>query len=235
MSEKEISPQRHQSATAKQSKTLRLAKSVSAFIFGIVVPLVLLISASTTITKIVEDMNADAKLSGSHSEIVQWLKEYDIQPNQGNKYAFTSYLIAQQTNEKVIKKKTLMKAVLMQLGLVIVSIGILFIVLGFKEGGLNGTAAGVAGIDFNITIGSTGLATIFLGVLMITLGGVISNKFTTVGVPNFAHGNNPTISKAQITEALENCRKNEALIIENNTSVFICVDNALTGLFKSTN
>jgi hypothetical protein len=217
------------------SKFISLFKVLSGAVFGLIVPIVLIWSASQTVGQMLGDMNNDASQKAGHSEIVKLLQVYDIAPNNGNKFAFTSYLIAQQINEKVIKKKTLLKAVLMQLGLVIVSIGLLFIVLGFRDGGLKGGASGALGVDFNVTVGSTGLATIFLGVLMITFGGVVSNKFTTVGVPSFSHSNVATvedqsllisISKLQLLEEMKECREPEA---DYN---FTCIGRMVNGLFK---
>jgi hypothetical protein len=226
-------PQRH-------FKLLSLFKVLSGGLFGLIVPLLLIWSSSQTVTKMVSDMNEDANLTKGHAEVYQLLESYDINPDHGNLYAFTSYLIAQQTNEKVIKKKTLLKAMLMQLGLVIVSIGLLFVVLGFKEGGVDGSASGISGIDFNITIGSTGLATIFFGVLMITLGGVVSNKFTTVGVPKYSHQvvsanlkrGQIAISQENLLKELENCRMSEIDYVSEKMSVFVCIDRAFSALYK---
>ncbi|CUI91511.1 Uncharacterised protein [Achromobacter aegrifaciens] len=65
------------------------------------------------------------------------------------------------------------------------SVGVMFLLLGIKDGGFDAALA-ATDLKFDFKTGSTGLATFVIGALMAAAGGLLKNDYSTVGVPSFS-------------------------------------------------
>ena len=82
--------------------------------------------------------------------------------------------------------KQIMKVTIMQIGFAVISVGMMFIVLGINDGGASGGAE-VSGFKFDFKSGSTGVVVFVVGALMATAGGVLKNDYNTVPIPEFVY------------------------------------------------
>ncbi|MCJ1958667.1 hypothetical protein MUB10_27560, partial [Klebsiella variicola] len=71
-----------------------------------------------------------------------------------------------------------MKLTIIHIGLAVISVGMMFIILGINDGGGEGGVK-LSGIDFNFKTVSSGLAIFIAGALMASGGALINNIYTT--------------------------------------------------------
>jgi hypothetical protein len=119
-------------------------------------------------------------------------------------YALVSLINAESTNQKTMINKQIMKSAVVQIGFAVISIGMMFVVLGFSGGGLD-VQAKSEGITFDVKTGSTGLAVVVIGAVMVTLGGVLKNDYSTVELPGFLGADSRDIKF--IESAFKACEK----------------------------
>ncbi len=79
--------------------------------------------------------------------------------------------------------KQSMKLTIIHIGLAVISVGMMFIILGINDGGGEGGVK-LSGIDFNFKTVSSGLAIFIAGALMAS-GALINNIYTTAAVPGY--------------------------------------------------
>jgi hypothetical protein len=159
----------------------RLTHSAAIVLLGVVVPLALLFLAYSGLSKLSASVQED--LTGTSPAAL--LKS--VQPSLHNQddYALFTVLAAERANERVVINKQIMKVSVMQIGFAVVSIGMMFIVLGINDGG--GVGSGdFHGLKFDFRTGSTGVLIFVVGAAMATAGGVLKNDYTTVSVPGYA-------------------------------------------------
>jgi hypothetical protein len=167
-------------ATPPQA-TLRGARNLAAVLFGVLIPVVILGEAffglaamqSTVLTQLKTPPGGLTMPAGR------------IANPSGNDYALFAMTFAESSNRMVIVNKQVLKTSVMEVGLAVVSLGLMVIVLGFETGG--GAASGeVGGMKLNLQTASTGVVVFVAGAVMASAGGLMSNEYSTVGTPMFA-------------------------------------------------
>jgi|GEM_PF-1812717 hypothetical protein len=150
-------------------------------IFGIAIPVYLMGAVVTNVSAV----NQEISYAGSLDSTIESFSEAKKHLKTPNDYALLAMLSAESANQKTMINKQVMKVTVIQIGFAVISIGMLFVVLGFNEGGAEGGASNGV-LSFNFKTGSSGLAAIIVGAAMANLGGVLNNAFSTVQVPMFS-------------------------------------------------
>lgn len=163
-------------------KILDVAKQFVIVALGVVIPIFLLMQAYAGLSSLATDVGYVRK-SENVSELFLSAKK---SINNVNDYALLSLLYAEHANQKTMLNKQVMKVSIMQIGFAVLSVGMMFIVLGIKEGGAEG-GIGIGEIKFDFKTGSTGLVVFVIGALMATAGGVLKNDYDTVPIPGYAY------------------------------------------------
>jgi hypothetical protein len=102
-------------------------------------------------------------------------------------------------NHTFINKQK-MKTSVMFIGLAVICIGMSFIMLGVNQGG--GELSSNSELNFNLTIGSTGLAAILIGAYLVFSGGTTNNEYRPGGIPGFLYSSETGASiGSQFSEA----------------------------------
>ena len=148
--------------------------------FGILIPVYLL----GNVIGNVSSLNQEISYEGNLDSTIKSFAEAQYHLETANDYALLAMLSAESANQKTMINKQVMKVTVIQIGFAVISIGLLFVVLGFNDGGSE-VEANSGELLFNFKTGSTGLAAIIIGALMATLGGVLKNTYSTVQVPEF--------------------------------------------------
>lgn len=154
-------------------------RQVAILLFGIVIPLFILIQAYIGLVSLGKDVN-----DGGGNNISQTFIAAKPSIANANDYALYSLLYTEHANQKTMINKQIMKVSTMQIGFAVVSIGMMLIILGFNDGGATGTAE-VSGMKFDFKSGSTGVVVFLVGALMATAGGVLKNDYSTVPIPQY--------------------------------------------------
>ena len=158
----------------------RLARTVSILVFGIFVPLALLFQAYVGLSSLGAKVGGDLA-NENPSQIFDSARKL---LHNGNDYALYSVIAAEHANQVVVTNKQIMKVVVIQIGFAVVSIGIMFIILGIRDGGAEG-AFDAAGIKFDFKTGSTGAVVFVIGAAMAAAGGILKNEYQTVPIPSY--------------------------------------------------
>jgi len=174
-------------------------KIFASLLFGLIIPTSLLFNVIISVSKL------DILIGHTDSvkQVIENYKSVKDDLDSANDYALLSVLAAENANQKTMINKQVMKLAVIQIGFAVISIGLLFVVLGFNDGGLKLSGQG-SELSFNVMTGSTGLAAIIIGASMSTLGGVLKNDYQTVEVPRYhAVGESPVIH--DVSNALHQC------------------------------
>lgn len=154
------------------------ARSTAAAVFGVVVPLVLLFQAYSGLS------NLNSQIIGQKNTAISVFNEANSKLKTANDYYLFSMISAESVNREIVVNKQIMKISVMQIGFAVVSLGIMFIILGIRDGG-GSLAGGGAGVTFDFRTGSTGAIVFVIGAAMATAGGVLKNEYQTVPIPTF--------------------------------------------------
>lgn len=172
-------------------KIAAVSRSLAVMAFGIFVPLALLFQAYAGLNSLGERV---AKSTGANSS-AQIFSEARQYLHDANDYALYSVIAAERTNQLVVTNKQIMKIAVMQIGFAVASLGIMFVVLGFNDGGAEG-ALNAGGVKFDMKTGSTGAVVFVIGAAMATAGGVLRNDYSTVPIPGYIESADATGSQA---------------------------------------
>ncbi|MGA4338489.1 hypothetical protein ACI2TO_22835 [Ralstonia nicotianae] len=159
------------------------ARSAAIIILGVVLPVTVLFQAYVGLQFLNREIAGKSTQSDA-SAIYEMAKNRIRDPGDGNDYALFSLIYSEQSNRNTIINKQLLKVVIMQIGFAVISLGLMFIVLGINDGGATAGAEG-AGLKLDFRSGSTGVVTFVVGALMATAGGVMKNEYQTVGIPQY--------------------------------------------------
>jgi hypothetical protein len=160
-----------------------VARSLALFVFGVIVPTALLFQAYSGLNTLGDRVSrsvTDTSAAQTFSTARQSLHD-------ANDYALYSVIAAERTNQLVVTNKQIMKISVMQIGFAVASLGIMFVVLGFSDGGAQGSMD-AAGFKFDFKTGSTGAVVFVIGAAMATAGGVMRNDYQTVPIPGYIDG-----------------------------------------------
>lgn len=158
----------------------KLTHSTVVFLFGLILPVFLLIGAYSHLTGIDEKINrvdTSQELQNNYTALKGNLAS-------ANDYILYSLMFIEQSNQRTMLNKQSMKIAIIHIGLAVMSVGMMFIILGINDGGADGTA-NLTGISFNIKTASSGLAVFISGALMASGGALINNLYTTASIPGY--------------------------------------------------
>jgi len=170
---------------------------LAGLVLGLIIPVFLLVSVITNISALEKEIS----YKEGFKQVVENFKSAKVDLDTPNDYALLSVLAAENANQKTMINKQVMKVAVIQIGFAVISIGLLFIVLGLNDGGIE-TSGGNGSMNFNMKSGSTGLVAIIVGAAMATLGGVIKNDYQTVEVPKYF-----AASSSDLENVLKACEK----------------------------
>jgi hypothetical protein len=171
-----------QSSGAEVSKgfTHGLVKRLTILLFGVVFPVIVLFQAYQALGTLRKDIKEDINVVQMFSDFKKLTTESTI----ADDYALFSVMYVEQSNKQSIISKQLLKVVIMQVGFSVISIGLMFIILGINDGGATLAAEGGGG-KFDFKTGSTGLVAFVIGAAMAAGGALLPNRYETVGIPSY--------------------------------------------------
>lgn len=149
-------------------------------IFGILIPVLILFQAYFGLSSSLDNVSESVK-SGTGTALFNEASEKLV---TGNDYVLFSLIYTENANQQVVTNKQIMKLSVMQIGFAVISLGLMFVILGFSDGGASGQGQS-GGLSFSFSTGSTGLAVVVIGALMATEGGVLKNDYSTVPIPSY--------------------------------------------------
>ncbi|HDR2795518.1 hypothetical protein [Enterobacter cloacae] len=158
----------------------KLTHGTVVFLFGLILPVFLLIGAYSHLTDIDEKINridTSKELQNNYTTLKGNLAS-------ANDYILYSLMFIEQSNQRTMLNKQSMKIAIIHIGLAVMSVGMMFIILGINDGGADGTA-NLTGMSFNIKTASSGLAVFIAGALMASGGALINNLYTTASIPGY--------------------------------------------------
>ncbi|KPH93086.1 hypothetical protein AMS58_19360 [Pseudoalteromonas porphyrae] len=183
-------------------KNFLKVRILAVVLFGAIFPSIVIYGAFSDISKLTSiiDYKGDLKnVVSAYSSIL------DKKPEGSNEYILLSLLITENANQNAMVNKQVMKAAVMQIGFALISIGLLFIVLGLNEGGMDGSGE-IGDFKFDFKTASSGLSAIVIGSIVATMGGVLKNEYRTVPVPNYVNST-PILTKKNFVSLIEKCKQ----------------------------
>ncbi len=166
---------------APHSFYLNIIKSLSALLFGVVVPGIITFNVITSLSNLDDSINSKVELD----EIAQVYLSVRDNLEQQNQYALIAYMFSAATNQNTLMNKQIMKTVVIHIGFAVLSFGVLFIILGINQGAITASGQIADSTSIDVKSGSTGAGVILIGAAMVTISAVDKNEFTGVALPNF--------------------------------------------------
>lgn len=182
-------------------------KLIASIVFGIFLPVLILFQAYSGMASLKDDVVYNV----TTSDLAMNLGEAKENLDNPNDYALFSLLYVEHANQKTMINKQILKTSVMHIGFAVISIGMMLIILGIEQGGVEG-AFSSQGVSFDFKTGSTGVAVFCVGALMATIGGVLKNEYTTSTIPSFGEVSMPasfsrdqSVSYRQSLDAFKKC------------------------------
>lgn len=191
-----------------------LARQVSILLLGIIVPSAVLVQAYIGIAS----LSSEVGYTGTTESLTTTLINAKKYMSDSNDYSLFSLMYTESANQKTMINKQIMKISIMQIGFAVISVGMMFIVLGINDGGAK-AGGSINDIKFDFQTGSTGVVVFIVGALMSTAGGVLKNDYSTVPIPNY-HKNVP-IEYVKTIGKYKSCKKVFEMDKEKFSSCFI--------------
>lgn len=156
-------------------------KKKATVVFGLIVPFILIIVSIINVVT----LNNNMATNSSPSEQLKYIKQLD---KDSYEYTLYSLMYVEHNSVQTFVNKQELKVTVMLIGFAVISMGIMFIILGFKEeNGANGIEGNflAANVSFDFKTGSTGVAIFIIGALMVSLGGLLSNSYKGSSIPSY--------------------------------------------------
>jgi len=157
-----------------------IGRGFSIAIFGVVVPVVLLIQAYVGLSALGDQVGSVVPTESA----AQTFEEARVGLHDANDYALYSVISAERTNLAVVINKQVMKISVMQIGFAVISLGIMFVILGINDGGAEGGVE-ATGFKIDFKTSSTGAVVFVIGAAMAAAGGIMKNEYNTVPIPGY--------------------------------------------------
>ncbi len=171
---------------------------------GVVFPVLILAQAYLGLASLAR--NIDRSLS--QNEVVAVFRQVQPLVKSPNDYALYSEMFAENVNQIIITNKQIIKVVVIEIGFAAMSLGLMFVLLGFNDGGGEGGVSwGEIRIDFKTA--STGALVFLVGAVMATAGGVLKNEYKSVPLPEYIalESSGPGAEEASSLEAYQTCKE----------------------------
>jgi hypothetical protein len=161
------------------------AQQIAIVLFGIVFPIYVLFQAYQGITSLKDDVG----YTTSVADLIKEFSDVGKNINGANDYALFSLMYVEHANQKTMINKQVMKAAIVHTGFAVISIGMMFIIIGINDGGIE-SSTGSGSLKFDFKTGSTGVGIFIIGALMATAGGVLKNDYSTSKIPMYGGDSN---------------------------------------------
>lgn len=158
--------------------TISKIKIVSTLVFGVLVPLGLLVqaySAMAYLGKVIQE--------SSGYPLVNEMRALQPLLRTTDDYRLASQVLAESANQRTMVNKQAMKISAMHVGFATISLGIMMILLGVKGEEQAGVTVLSATIDFRKV--STGALIFSVGAAITSAAALLPNQYSTVGMPWF--------------------------------------------------
>jgi hypothetical protein len=180
-----------------------LARQAAIFVLGILFPVLILAQAYVGVSSLAHNIDRSMK----QEQVVDVFKRVQPLVRSPNDYALYSEMFAENVNQTIITNKQIIKVVVIEIGFAAMSLGLMFVMLGFNDGG--GSAGGEgAGIKIDFKTASTGTLVFLMGAGMATAGGVLKNEYKSVPVPAYivTGPSGPSPAETDSLEAYRTCK-----------------------------
>ena len=135
--------------------------------------------------------------------LVHMFKKFREHANGSDDFRIFGLMFVENSNQKTMINKQAMKVSVMQIGFAIMSLGLMFIILGINDGGAKGSAE-ISSLKVDIRKASTGVFVFIVGAAMATAGGILKNDYTASRLPNF---NGDKEQNAELIDVFKACKK----------------------------
>lgn len=169
---------------------------------GVVIPLIVLFQAYIGLQNLAREVRQEENMA----TLVENFSSVRKQSLTSDDYLLFSLMYSEHANQKTMINKQILKVSIMQLGFAVISVGMMFIVLGIRDGGADG-GGGVAGYTFNFKVGSTGVLMILLGSAMATAGAVFRNEYKVVPIPPFSYSTASAVRQVEASDLYKECQQ----------------------------
>lgn len=174
------SGKRSRAATQPRSSDKSLLSRIAILGLGIIFPAFTLLQAYAGLSNLREKVMAES----DNVKLVQIYQEFKKNARSADDFRMFALLFTENANQKTMINKQVMKVSIMQIGFSVMSLGLMFVVLGINDGGANATGS-FMGVQIDIKKASTGVLVFLIGAGMATAGGVLKNDYSTVKIPMF--------------------------------------------------
>ena len=158
-----------------------IARPLLAVVLGLLVPLALLFQAHEAIKQLDDLVDASSQIEAVASAMPAKTRSFA----SANDYAVFSLALVESSNFRALANKQRMKIAVIHIGFAVASAGLLFIMLGVDQGGVEASATAEGKVGYNLKIASTGLAVFVLGASLAGAGGLLPNQYSTAGIPGY--------------------------------------------------
>ena len=158
-----------------------ISRRIVALMLGVIVPAIILFQSMMGLSA----LSASIKEADNGDLISLTGKLKSLHPT-GNDYSFVSLINSERANKKVMISKQIMKVSVMQIGFAVISLGMMLIVLGINDGGID-TRGNYQGMSFDLKTGSSGIVIFLVGAGMASAGGILKNDYSTVQIPQYLY------------------------------------------------
>lgn len=161
-------------------KVVLLLKTIAVFILGLVFPVIIIFQSYMGLISL---SNEYGNMTSANL-LIEDVAKFKQNIKSDNDYRFVSLLYLEDKNYAVMVRKQVMKITIMQIGYATRSIGLMLIVLGFRDKEHN-LAGSWDNIKLDFKTGSTGALVVVIGAIMATLGGVLKNDYNNNAIPAY--------------------------------------------------
>jgi hypothetical protein len=164
--------------------SIRIARGFAIIVFGLVLPALVFWHAYLGFNLLSDNFNRQSKPVDIAQIFASMKASHSLVEGEADDYAMLSFMYSEQSSRSLLINKQLLKVVVMQMGFAVASVGLMFIVLGIRDGGADSSIE-AQGVKFDFKTGSTGLVTFIIGAAMVAAAGIIYNEYTGVGYPQY--------------------------------------------------
>ena len=180
-----------------------ITQQAAIVVLGIVFPVLILAQAYLGLASLARSIDRSMR----PDQVVETFRQVRPQVKSPNDYALYSEMFAENVNQTIITNKQIIKVVVIEIGFAAMSLGLMFVLLGFNDGGGEGGAA-FGGIKVDFKTASTGALVFMVGAAMATAGGVLKNEYKSVPLPQYivTDAGGPSEAETTSLEAYRKCQ-----------------------------
>jgi hypothetical protein len=180
-----------------------ITQQAAIVVLGIVFPVLILAQAYLGLASLARNIDRSMK----PDQVVEIFKRVQPHVRSPNDYALYSEMFAENVNQTIITNKQIIKVVIIEIGFAAMSLGLMFVMLGFNDGGGEG-GVGLGEIKIDFKTASTGALVFLVGAVMATAGGVLKNEYRSVPLPQYilTDASGPSEAETTSLKAYRECK-----------------------------